>query len=324
MMEIKISDIDGIKIGNAQNEKGATGCTVILCEEGAAAGVDVRGGAPASRETELLNPVNTVTKVHAITLSGGSAYGLDASSGVMDYLEERGKGFDVKVGVVPIVCGASLFDLVVGDSKTRPDKSMGYEACLNSEKNIVEEGNVGAGTGASVGKFCGIERAMKSGLGVYAVQVGDLKVGAVVAVNALGNVVDIDTNKNLAGLLNVEGTKIISTEEEMVSRYEESSKNIFSGNTTIGCVITNANLTKSQMNKIASISHNGYAKAISPVHTSVDGDTIFAISTGEVRVMEDAVGVLAVKVMGKAINRAVLNAKSAYGLKSLSEIKEEI
>lgn len=324
MMEIKISDIDGIKIGNAQNEKGATGCTVILCEEGAVAGVDVRGGAPASRETELLNPVNTVTKVHAITLSGGSAYGLDASSGVMDYLEERGKGFDVKVGVVPIVCGASLFDLVVGDSKTRPDKSMGYEACLNSEKNIVEEGNVGAGTGASVGKFCGIERAMKSGLGVYAVQVGDLKVGAVVAVNALGNVVDIDTNKNLAGLLNVEGTKIISTEEEMVSRYEESSKNIFSGNTTIGCVITNANLTKSQMNKIASISHNGYAKAISPVHTSVDGDTIFAISTGEVRVMEDAVGVLAVKVMGKAINRAVLNAKSAYGLKSLSEIKEEI
>lgn len=324
MKEIKLTEINGIKIGNAQNIEGATGCTVILCEEGGIAGVDVRGGAPASRETELLKSENTVEEVHGIILSGGSAYGLDAAAGVMEYLEEKGKGFDVKVGVVPIVCGASLFDLIIGDSKCRPDKKMGYNACLNSEKNEIKEGNVGAGTGASIGKISGVERAMKGGLGVYTLQIGELKVGAVVAVNALGDVVDVDTNKIMAGLLNSEKNDLASTEEELYSQYRYSEKNVFNGNTTIGCIITNAKLTKSQMNKLASISHNGYAKAISPVHTTVDGDTIFTLSTNKVEAMPDAVGVLATKVMSKAINRAILNAESAYNLKSINDIRKNL
>ncbi|MFK4785660.1 P1 family peptidase [Fusobacterium sp. MFO224] len=324
MKEINLSEINGIKIGNAQNIKGATGCTVILCENGGTAGVDVRGGAPASRETELLKSENTVDKVHGIILSGGSAYGLDAAAGVMQYLEEKEKGFSVKTGVVPIVCGASLFDLIVGDSKCRPDKKMGYEACLNSEKNEIKEGNIGAGTGASVGKIRGVERAMKGGLGIYAVQLGELKVGAIVAVNALGDIIDIDTNEIIAGLLNEEKNCLASTEEEIYSQYENVSKNIFNGNTTIGCIVTNAKLTKSQMNKLASISHNGYAKAISPVHTTVDGDTIFTITTDEIEVMPDAVGILATKVMSKAINRAVLNAESSYNLKSAKEMRKKL
>lgn len=324
MEKIEITEIEGVKIGHAQNIEGATGCTVILCENGGIAGVDVRGGAPASRETELLKSENTVEKVHGILLSGGSAYGLDAAAGMMQYLEEKGKGFHVKVGVVPIVCGAALFDLIVGDSKCRPDKEMGYEACLNSEKKEVGEGNIGAGTGASIGKITGVERAMKGGVGIYAIQLGKLKVGAIVAVNALGDIVDVDTNKIIAGLLNKEKNGLANTEEEMYSQYENTEKNIFSGNTTIGCIITNAKLTKSQMNKLASISHNAYAKAISPVHTTVDGDTIFTLTTGEVNTMPDVVGALATRVMGKAINRAVLKAKSAYNLKSVMEIREKL
>ncbi|MFA6708466.1 MAG: P1 family peptidase [Fusobacterium sp.] len=322
MEKIKITEIKGVKIGHAQNIKGATGCTVILCEDGAVAGVDVRGGAPASRETELLKSENTVEKIHGILLSGGSAYGLDAAAGVMEYLEKKEKGFKVRGEIIPIVCGSSLFDLIVGDPKCRPDKKMGYEACLNSEKEEIKEGNVGAGTGASIGKINGIENAMKGGLGIYAVQLGKLKVGAVVAVNAFGDVIDVDTNEILAGLLNKEKNKLISTEEEMYSQYENLSNDTFSGNTTIGCIITNAKLTKAQMNKLASISHNAYAKAISPVHTTVDGDAIFTLTTGEVEATLDIVGALATKVMGKAINRGILKAKSAYNLKSAEEISK--
>ena len=198
MEEIKISDIKGIKIGNAQNVEGATGCTAIICEKGAWAGIDVRGGGPASRETELLKPVNMVQQIHCVMLSGGSAYGLDASGGAMQYLEEKGIGFNVGVGLVPIVCGASLFDLVVGDPKCRPDKAMGYAACLAAEKGEEpEQGNFGAGTGASVGKFLGMDYMMKSGLGTYAVQIGKLQVGAIVAVNALGDVIDVNTGNRI-------------------------------------------------------------------------------------------------------------------------------
>ncbi len=281
MREIKISEIKGIKIGHAQNLEGATGCTTIICEDGAVAGVDVRGGGPASRETELLKPVNMVQQIHCVMLSGGSAYGLAAGDGAMQFLEERGAGFDVGVGVVPIVCGASLFDLVVGDAKCRPDKAMGYEACKVAGTNEPGEGNVGAGTGASIGKFLGPDRMMKSGLGIYAVQLGQVQCGAVVAVNALGDVIDYDTGKRIAGILSEDKTSLASTESIM---YQEIGKqrNVFSGNTTIGCIITNAILTKNQANKLASIAHNGYAKAISPVHTSADGDTIFVMSTGEV------------------------------------------
>ncbi len=320
MKEINISEIKGIKIGNAQNLEGATGCTAIICEKGAWAGVDVRGGGPASRETELLKPVNMVEQIHGVMLSGGSAYGLAAGDGAMEYLEEKGIGFDVAVAVVPIVCGASLFDLVVGDAKCRPDKAMGYEACVNAEKNQPEEGNAGAGTGASVGKFLGVDRMMKGGLGIYAAQIGNVQCAAVVAVNALGDVVDVNTGKILAGILNEEKTEIYGTEKVMFEEIDKN-RNVFSGNTTIGCIITNAKLNKSQANKLASIAHNGFARAIRPVHTSVDGDTIFVMATGEVEVGPDALGAMATEVMARAINRAVLMAQPAYGLKAAVDLK---
>lgn len=320
MKEIKITDIKGIKVGHAQDFEGGTGCTVILCEKGAWAGVDVRGGAPASRETELLNPVNMVEQIHAVMLSGGSAYGLEAASGAMAFLEEKGIGFDVGVGVVPIVSGASLFDLIVGDAKCRPDKKMGYEACINAGQGPVAEGNVGAGTGATVGKFLGLKHMMKSGLGIYGIEVGDLQVAAVAVVNALGDVVDVDTGRRIAGLLNEDKTKLVCTEEMMFARYAHK-KNIFSGNTTLGCVVTNARLAKTQANKIASIAHNGLARAIRPVHTMADGDTVFVMASGEVEVMPDAVGALAAEVMGRAINRAARAAEPAYGLKAARDFE---
>jgi L-aminopeptidase/D-esterase-like protein len=323
MKEARITDINGIRIGHAQKAEGGTGCTVIICEAGATAGVDVRGGGPASRETELLRPVNLVEQIHAVMLSGGSAYGLDAGSGAMKYLEEKGVGFDVGVGVVPIVCGASLFDLVVGDPKCRPDAAMGYEACENATSEPPAEGNAGAGTGATVGKYLGIERMMKSGLGTYALQIGDLIVGAIVAVNALGDIVDVDSGKRLAGILSADGSEISSTEEMMYAEYA-NSRNVFSGNTTLGCIVTNGKMTKTQATKIASIAHNGFARAIRPVHTMVDGDTIFVLSTGEVEVQLDAVGALATEVMARAINRAAMEAKPAYGLKAASDFLERV
>lgn len=321
MKEIKITDIRGIKVGHAHNEAGGTGCTVILCEDGACAGVDVRGGGPASRETELLKPINMIEQIHGVMLSGGSAYGLDAAAGAMQYLEEIGKGFDVQVGLVPIVCGASLFDLMVGDPKCRPDKAMGYQACQNASTERPQEGNVGAGTGATVGKFLGPKHMMKSGLGTYAVQLGSLQVGAIVAVNALGDVIDLKSSKRLAGILTENHESIGNTEEMMYAQYDEN-RNVFNGNTTIGCIVTNSKLTKSQTNKLASITQNGLARSIRPVHTMADGDTVFALATGEVEVLPDAVGALATEVMARAINRAVLMAKPAYGLKAACDFKK--
>lgn len=311
--EIKISEIKGIKVGHAQDGAGATGCTAIICEKGAWAGVDVRGGAPASRETELLKPVNTVEQIHAVVLSGGSAYGLDAASGAMQFLEERGIGFDVGVGVVPIVCGASLFDLVVGDPRSRPDKAMGYAACKAAGCGDPEEGNVGAGTGASVGKLFGTGRMMKSGLGIYAVSAGAVQCAAIVAVNALGDIFDIDTGKQVAGLLNESKTGLAST---ALAMYDEisRSRNVFAGNTTLGCIVTNAKLTKNQCNKLASVAHNGFARAIRPAHTSADGDTIFVMATGEAEAGADGLGELAAEVMAKAAVRAARAAKPAFGL----------
>lgn len=318
MKEIKVTDIEGIKIGNAQDEGGGTGCTAIICEEGAWAGVDVRGGGPASRETELLKPVNMAQQIHCVMLSGGSAFGLEAGDGAMQFLEEKGIGFDVGIGVVPLVCGASLFDLVVGDPKCRPGKAMGYEACKNAGGEI-SGGNRGAGTGASVGKFLGPDRMMKSGLGTYAVEIGDVQCGAVVAVNALGDITDMYSGEKIAGILSPDGTEIMDTCEIM---YEEigKEKNVFTGNTTIGCVITNAKLTKDQANKLASIAHNGYAKTISPVHTSADGDTIFVMATGKVDVNPDSLGALATEVMARAIMDAGRSAEAAYGLKSSRDL----
>jgi L-aminopeptidase/D-esterase-like protein len=315
MKEIEITEIENIFIGNAEDTVNATGCTAIICPRTAPTGLAVLGGGPASRESELLKPVANADGIHAVLLSGGSAYGLDAAGGVMQYLEQKGIGFDVGVGIVPLVCQSCLFDLTVGSFDVRPDKAMGYAAAENAFKGLFRQGNFGAGTGASVGKLCGMERAVKSGLGAYAVQIGDLKVGAVVAVNALGDIFDYDSGKKLAGLLDEEGKAFADSEDELYKLYKPET-NLFVGNTTIGAVITNGCFNKTQMNKIAAMSHNGYARTIRPVNTSADGDSIYAMSVGDVSANVDMVGTLGAVVMGRAIRNAVLNAASAYGLKA--------
>ncbi|MDR1953071.1 MAG: P1 family peptidase [Clostridiales Family XIII bacterium] len=318
--EIAITDFDGVKIGNAENAAAGTGCTVILCEKGAVAGVDVRGGGPATRETEALKSVNLVEKIHAVVLSGGSAFGLDAASGVMKFLEERGVGFETGFGKVPLVCGASLFDLNVGDGRVRPDGAMGYAACANAISGNFTEGNFGAGTGASVGKYLGSARMMKSGIGAFAVQVGAVKCGAVVAVNALGDVVDDRDGRIVAGLLNENGDGFADS-EGILLRDIERGRNIYQINTTLGCVLTNARLTKTAANRLAMVAHNGYARVIRPVHTSADGDTIFAMSTRDVDVDADVLGSLASAVIARAAVRAVRAAQPAYGLKAARDIR---
>ena len=312
--EISITEIKNIHIGHAQDEEHGTGCTVIVCDKKAPCGVDVRGGGPASRETELLNPLMSNDGVNAVLLSGGSAYGLDAAGGVMKYLEEKGQGVKVGKEVVPIVVGSCIFDLGCGDGKVRPDAEMGYAACVDSEKDVERNGNVGAGTGATVGKIHGDGYSMKSGLGCYCLQVGGLQVGAVVVVNAIGDVFEMDSQKQLAGLLNSKRDGMLSSEEEAVKLLLLASK--FSFNTTIGAVVTNANLTKAEMNKVAAMASNGVARTIRPVNTSMDGDSIYALSAGKVKSSPDVVGTLAAHVVAKAINRAVLEAEEKYGHKA--------
>lgn len=323
MKEIKITDIENIKIGNAENKEAATGCTVIICERGAVIGLDVRGGGPASREIELTKAQASTDVVHAVLLSGGSAFGLDASGGVMKYLEERNIGFDVGITKVPLVCQSCIFDLRIGDYKVRPDINMGYEACVNAQNNNPKMGNYGAGTGATVGKILGADYAMKSGLGFYAVQVDDVKIGAVVSVNAFGDVYDYDSGKMIAGLLNENKNGFRSSEEELIKITQNNNLSFTSNtkeNTTIGAIITNAKFTKSQMGKIASMAHNGFARTIKPVHTTLDGDSIYAMSVGDVNANLDAVGTIAAIVMGKAINNAVRNAETSHGFKCYSDI----
>jgi L-aminopeptidase/D-esterase-like protein len=319
MKQIEFTDIEGIQIGHAQDLEAATGCTVIISEKGATVGVDVRGGAPGTRETDLLNPVNLVQKIHAIILAGGSAFGLDAAAGVMKYLEERDIGFDVHVMRVPIVCATVLFDLAIGNHRIRPDKEMGYQACLNAGSTECKQGIVGAGTGATVGKILGMGQAMKSGLGCYALQAEDLKVGALVAVNCLGDVVDPLTGKRLAGPLNEDMQTLADTEEIMIKSYSDK-KNLFSGNTTIGVVATNVAFTKAQVTKLASMAQNGYARTMRPAHSMYDGDTIFAMSTSRVEADLSVVGLLAARVMERAVIAAVKNAKSLCGLKCYSDL----
>jgi len=319
MKEIAITDIEEIKIGHAQDLDAATGCTVVIGETGMTAGVDVRGGAPGTRETDLLDPVNSVEKIHAVLMSGGSAFGLDAASGVMQYLEAKGVGFEAFVTKIPIVCGAVLFDLTIGDHKVRPDKKMGYQACLNANDTECAEGCVGAGAGATVGKILGMERCMKSGLGTYCIQTGDLKVGAIVAVNCLGDVIDPKTGETLAGVLDENKERFLNSEEIMIKEFA-GRKIEFSGNTTIGVIVTNAKLTKSQTNKVASMAHNGYGRTMRPAHTMFDGDTIFAVATGRVDTDVSVVGLLASRIMEQAVIRAAKKATPLCGLKCHSEL----
>jgi len=321
LKEIKFTDIERIKVGHAQNMEALTGCTVVLCDEGAVAGIDVRGGAPGTRETDLLNPVNLVEKIHAVILCGGSAFGLEAASGVMQYLEERGIGFDVQVTKVPIVCGAVLFDLAIGDYRIRPDKEMGYQACLNATNTECPEGNVGAGTGATVGKILGMERAMKGGLGTCCLQIGELKVGALVALNCMGDVIDPATGEILAGALSDDGKTFADTENVMMLEYAKQ-KNYFSGNTTLGVVATNGAFNKAQMNKIASMAHNGLGRTIRPAHSMVDGDTIFAMATGKVEADINVVGLIAARAVERAVVRAVQNASSLHGFVAYRDLRK--
>lgn len=319
-LKVPISAIRAFRIGHAQDVEHATGCTAILCQDGAWAGVDVRGGSPATRETELLRPVNTVQQIHCVMLSGGSAFGLEAGDGAMAFLEERGAGFDTGFGRVPIVCGASLFDLGLVSGKVRPDKAMGYTACRNAFSGQEPgEGSVGAGTGATVGKLLGPGRAMKSGLGIYAARIGDVMCGAVTAVNALGDVMDYDTKRLLAGLLTEDGTGLADTVQALYRGIGED-RSLWGGNTTISCVITNAKLDKRQCAKLASVAHNGLAQTIRPVHTTADGDTVFFMASGEAEVNADALGALAVECVARSVNRAVLRAESAYGMKAARDL----
>lgn len=313
LKEISLHEIRDVSIGHAHDEAHGTGCSVIICEKKAPCGVDVRGGGPASRENQLLNPLMSNDGVNAVLLSGGSAYGLDAAGGVMKYLEEKKQGVKVGNAIVPIVVGSCIFDLACADGSVRPDAKMGYAACVDSEKNIERNGNVGAGMGATVGKLLGNATAMKSGLGCYAVQMGSLQVGAIVVVNAIGDVFEMDSTRQLAGLLDRKKGTMISSETEMVKLLQLASK--FSFNTTIGAVITNAGMDKAEMNKVAAMASNGLARTIRPVNTSMDGDSIYALSVGKVKSSPDVVGTLAAHVLGKAINRAVLEADEKYGFK---------
>ncbi len=322
-----ITDVPGIEVGHAQDDAALTGCTVILCRKGAVAGVDVRGSAPGTRETDLLDPINLVHKVHAILLAGGSAFGLDAASGVMRYLEEQKIGFNAGIIRVPIVPAAILFDLNIGDRKVRPNDEMGYQACLAASK-AAAEGNVGAGSGATVGKLFGMPLAMKSGVGSASIHVGGVVVGAIVAVNSLGDVVDPDEGRIIAGLrsgrigpLRVGGKNYFADTVAMMKKpLGRTILGLASRtNTVIGAVATNARLTKAEATKVAQMAHDGLARAIRPAHTMLDGDTIFALSTGNKKSYVTAIGTFAAEAMLQAILRAVKMAAPVGGLPGLSK-----
>ena len=314
-----LTDIKGLAVGHAQNDVALTGCTVILCQDSTIAGVDVRGAAPGTRETDLLHPIKMMNQVHAILLSGGSAYGLDAAGGVMRFLEERQMGFDVGVARVPIVPGAVLFDLMIGDPNVRPDAAMGYEACLNASEEAVVQGCVGAGAGATVGKMLGPRYAMKSGLGSASVKIGGgVRVGALVVVNAFGDVVDPVTHKILAGARK----PVVGGMADSAKLMTGDLNKIIAGfhtNTTLGVVATDAALTKVEAAKVAQMAHNGFARTIRPVHTQYDGDTIFALSCGNKQSDLNAVGFAASLAVEQAVVNAVKRAMPAGGLPAWKE-----
>lgn len=279
-----------------------TGVTVILCEKGGMAGVDISGGGPASRETPLLSPITAENPINAVILSGGSAFGLAASDGVMQWLEKRGVGYDTKYSIVPLVVQSCLFDLAYGKSDVRPDANMGIAACENALLNKPVSGSIGAGTGATVGKMRGIDYADKSGLGIYAIQIGDLKIGAIVALNALGDIFDFETGEKIAGTRNDDGS--FSDSAKLIYSLQADT-DLFKGNTTIACIITNGDFTCTQMNKIASMARCGFSRSINPVGTLADGDSIYAISCGKVKADINAAGTAASYALSAAIREAI-------------------
>ncbi|MEJ8840679.1 P1 family peptidase [Ramlibacter sp. AN1133] len=275
-----ITEVAGIAVGHFTDPRRPTGCTVVLARGSAVAGVDVRGAAPGTRETDLLHPANTVERVHAVLLAGGSAWGLDAASGVMRWLDEQGIGLEVGPARVPIVPAAVLFDLPLGDHRIRPDAAAGYAACQAAARTAPQEGNVGAGAGAVVGKVFGLQRGMKGGIGSASVTVDGVTVGAIVACNALGDVLDPETGELLAGARSADGLHLFDTRRALL-RGEVPRPVIAGTNTTIGVIATDAVITKAQAARLATVGHDGLARAINPAHTVFDGDTLFALGTGE-------------------------------------------
>ena len=322
-----ITDVTGLKVGHWTNREAATGCTVILAVEGATAGVDVRGSAPGTRETDLLRPMNLVQQAHAILLAGGSAYGLDAATGVMRWLEERQIGFNVGVGVVPIVPAAVLFDLTIGSAAVRPGAEAGYAACQAATAEAVAEGSVGAGTGATVGKLLGPKFATKCGLGTASVRIDrGIVVGALVAVNAFGDVLDAHTGKIIAGTRRPVVGGFLNTAEALKG---DLGRTILAfANTTLAVVATNASLTKEQANKVAQMAHDGLAMSIRPIHTMFDGDTVFCLATGkpdggpaEPSVVS-VIGAVAAQVLAAAVLRAAQQAESLDGIPAARDLSD--
>ncbi len=319
-----ITDVRGIEVGHAQDNEALTGCTVILCRKGATAGVDVRGGAPGTRETDLLSPVNLVDKVHAVVLAGGSAFGLDAASGVMKYLEENKIGFNTGAAKVPIVPSAILYDLNIGRADVRPDPAMGYDAAASASSDAPAEGNFGAGTGASVGKMFGAKLSTKSGVGTASMNIGGgIIVGALVVVNTWGDVIDPHTNEIIAGLrsgkvgpLRVGGNEQFADTLAMMKKPVGRNLLGFASraNTVIGVVATNAKLTKTQATKVAQMAQDGIARTMRPAHSMLDGDAIFALSTGARKADVTTIGAFAAEVIVESVLRAVRNSRSAGGL----------
>jgi L-aminopeptidase/D-esterase-like protein len=315
-----ITDVPGIKVGHYTDKEAATGCTVVICEKGAVAGVDVRGSAPGTRETDLLKPSNLVERVHAILLSGGSAFGLDAAGGVMRYLEEKGIGFRTNTACIPIVPAAVLYDLDTGNSQVRPGINEGYTACQVADDKEVLEGCVGAGTGATVCKLMGLNHAIKGGIGTASKELSDgVIIAAIFAVNALGDIIDHMTGKTLASPRFPDDSNRTNTIELLQRNY--SNEGFVPTNTTLGIVATNAKLTKEQVNKVAAMAHDGMARAINPSHTMYDGDTIFALSLGDKTGDVSIIGAVAAELTSEAIRRAIIHAETLAGVPSIKDIE---
>jgi L-aminopeptidase/D-esterase-like protein len=308
-----ITDVPGIEVGHFTDTRRPTGCTVLLARDGAVAGVDVRGAAPGTRETDLLHPSNLVDRVHAILFAGGSAWGLDAATGVMRWLEEQGIGLPVHYGLVPIVPAAVLFDLPVGDARIRPDAAAGYQACAAAGKAVPQQGNVGAGAGALVGKLFGIDRAMKGGIGSAAVTVNGVTVGALVACNALGDVVDPANGKVLAGARTADGRALLDIRRAVLAG-EQPQPLLAGTNTTLAVVATDAVLSKAQAHRLAQVGHDGLARAINPVHTMSDGDTLFSLGTGRAG---KSLGMMVLATMA-AEATAIATARAAWAARSIT------
>ena len=319
-MKGQITDIEGIRVGHCTDLQAITGCTVLLCEEGAVGGVDIRGSASGTRELDPLYPLHLVERIHGLLLAGGSAFGLDAAGGVMEYLEERGVGFDVGVTRVPIVPAAILFDLRVGDFRVRPDRTMGYRACQAATSEVIEEGSVGAGTGATVGKLMGIECAMKGGVGTSSLGLANgVAVGALVVVNAFGDVIEPETGQILAGLRDgPKGTNLLDTAAQM--RAGVRPRGYSRESTTLVAVATNATLSRVEATKLAQQAQLGLARTIRPVHTTLDGDVIFVLATGRTEGDLNALGVVAADAVAQAVVRAIKTAAPFGRIPSFADI----